>query len=646
VGPDRVPPRPLKLRPPPSVRSPRRRRSVVLGVDRRIRLGVTVVTVVVVLAGAAAVWERVDHRGHVLSGVALDLPDAPAVAGLDRDDAAAALAAVAARVESEPTTWTAGELRFELDPTDVAVDVDVDATVDQLVATGRGWNPLAVVAGAALRQMRDDEVGLVVRWDDDALHAVVASWADDVVRRAAPGTVTLAGASVTIAPPPEGIALDVDATVDAIRAALSAAQLGDHPLVTVATPTEFAPDVVAAATQRAADLLRGPVDVVLGDESATLSREQLAAAAIVTVRAGALAVEFDPDALSEAIAEPIAALRVEPVDATWEVEGDGSTLRVVPAVAGEEVDVDALATALATGSRRIEATVHPVPAERTTEWATALGVTNRVSSFTTDHRSGEARVENIHRIADLTNLTVVLPGETYSLNGMVGPRTAEAGFVPAPSIEAGEFEETYGGGVSQYATTLYNAVYFGGYRIDEHTPHSYYFERYPQGREATIAWPSIDLVFTNDSETAILIVNQYGSGSITVSLYGDNGGRDVDSTTEVLEEIPFEVEEEDEPELPEGEQEITSYGIAGSVVRVTRTITYPDGTVVEDRYTTHYRAKPTVVAVGTGTTTTTVEETTTTTAAPPSSSPTSTPTTEPATTTTPPATGAPGEPPT
>jgi vancomycin resistance protein YoaR len=627
------------------VRAPRRRRSGVRAVDRRIRLSLTAAVAAVVLAGAAAVWERVDHRGQVLGGVAVDLPDAPAVAGRDRDAAAAALAAVAVRVETEPTTWTAGELRFELDPTDVAVDVDVDATVDQLMATGRGWNPIGVVAGAGLRRVRDDEVGLVVRWDDAALRATVATWADDVVRRAAPGTVSLAGATVTIAPPPEGVALDIDGTVAAIRTVLSGAQLGDHPLVTVSTPTEFAPEVVSAATQRAAELLRGPVDVVVGDESATLSREQLAAAAIVTVRGGTLAVEFDPDALAEAIAEPIAALRVDPVDATWEVAGDGSTLRIVPAVPGEEVDTDALAAALATGSRRIEATVREVPAERTTEWATALGVTNRVSSFTTEHRAGEARVENIHRIADITNLTVVLPGETYSLNGAVGPRTPEAGFVPAPSIEAGEFEETYGGGVSQYATTLYNAVYFGGYQIDEHTPHSYYFQRYPQGREATIAWPSIDLVFTNDSDTAILIVNQYGSASITVSLYGDNGGREVDSTTEVLEEIPYEVEEEDEPELPEGEQEITSYGIAGSVVRVTRTITYPDGTVVEDRYTTHYRAKPTVVAVGTGTTTTTVEETTTTTGAPPASS--TSPTSEPATTSTPPATeGPPDQPPT
>jgi vancomycin resistance protein YoaR len=76
-----------------------------------------------------------------------------------------------------------------------------------------------------------------------------------------------------------------------------------------------------------------------------------------------------------------------------------------------------------------------------------------------------------------------------------------------------------GGGISQIATTVFNAVFFGGYPI--HQPHSYYIRRYPMGREATVSLPAPDLVFTNDTKAGILIYTSYTDTAITVTLYGD-----------------------------------------------------------------------------------------------------------------------------
>ena len=123
-----------------------------------------------------------------------------------------------------------------------------------------------------------------------------------------------------------------------------------------------------------------------------------------------------------------------------------------------------------------------------------------MSSFTTNHPSREPRVQNIHRACDIVNGTIVEPGETFSLNDTLGPRTLERGFVQAPAFATEEgFFDAYGGGVSQLSTTLFNATFFGGYKDVAHTPHSIYISRYPMGREATLDYPGIDNQFQNDS---------------------------------------------------------------------------------------------------------------------------------------------------
>ena len=155
----------------------------------------------------------------------------------------------------------------------------------------------------------------------------------------------------------------------------------------------------------------------------------------------------------------------------------------------------------------------------------------QVGGFTTDYPAGETRVTNIHRGADLLNNTVVEPGQTFSLNHTVGPRTAARGFVTAPVFAQGEFFDDYGGGVSQLATTTYNAGFFAGYADVTHQPHTIYISRYPPGREATVNYGVIDLQFRNDSPHGVLIRTYYSSTSITVSLYGDTDGRSARRTT-------------------------------------------------------------------------------------------------------------------
>ena len=161
-----------------------------------------------------------------------------------------------------------------------------------------------------------------------------------------------------------------------------------------------------------------------------------------------------------------------------------------------------------------------------------------IGSFTTNHPAGEPRVTNIHRMADIVEGAIIAPGGTFSLNGWVGERTLEKGFVEAPVIDAEyKFSKDVGGGVSQFSTTLFNAAFFAGLDIPTYGMHGIYIARYPYGREATLDFPSLDLKVSNPTPYGVLIWPTYSASSITVTLYST---RTVEGaqTNQTTSEIP------------------------------------------------------------------------------------------------------------
>ena len=165
----------------------------------------------------------------------------------------------------------------------------------------------------------------------------------------------------------------------------------------------------------------------------------------------------------------------------------------------------------------VEVGIRSVRPERDTAWARNLGITRQVSTFTTNFTPGQPRVVNIQTGARALDGAVVEPGEVFSLNERLGPRTLAKGYVLAPQIGADlGYEDSVGGGVSQLSTTLFNAVFFGGYQDVTHTVHALYIDRYPMGREGTLNYPSIDNRFRNDPPNGVLIRTSVSATSVTV----------------------------------------------------------------------------------------------------------------------------------
>ena len=185
----------------------------------------------------------------------------------------------------------------------------------------------------------------------------------------------------------------------------------------------------------------------------------------------------------------------------------------------DETAADALLQGMIDGQPLIVLPAAPNPHPRGREWAESLGILQVVGEFTTPFTPAQDRIINIARISELTRGVIIEPGQRFSVNGHVGPRTTGKGFVPAKMILDGVFVDSVGGGISQYATTLFNAAFFAGLDFIDYQSHTIYLSRYPYGREATVSYPAPDLVLENNTPYGVMLWPTTGDDSITVKLY-------------------------------------------------------------------------------------------------------------------------------
>jgi vancomycin resistance protein YoaR len=170
----------------------------------------------------------------------------------------------------------------------------------------------------------------------------------------------------------------------------------------------------------------------------------------------------------------------------------------------------------------------------------------------------------------------------------VGERTEARGFAAGFIINNGQLEVDLGGGVSQLATTTFNAAYFAGLDLVEHHAHSFYISRYPEGRDATIAWGFKDLRFRNDSGKGVFITTSYTNGSVTVTIYGTKRFRIESVKGPRFDVKPFKVVDDQRPAGTEKGDCVATEGVPGFRVVVTRKFFQDGQQVWTDRLRTKY----------------------------------------------------------
>ncbi len=536
----------------------------------------------------------------------------------DLETRADALAAV-------PVSFRVGSHVWRLEPRRLGVRVEWDAAVDAVRRQGEGFGPLR-----GFRRLDMRFFGADVAPPTQVYDAALRYWLDRIERTVdsphREASIALHGLTPQIVPSRSGHMLDRQAAAATIVRAL--ASLRREPVglpVRTDPPKVNAGDLkVAAAEVRTA--LSAPVHLTLGGTRWNLRPARLARLLDLPAN-GRRDLRIEGDGASDWFTALSRRVDKPAVDADWAISSSGTVL-VIPDRPGYLLDVPnsastVLRAALVTdpGLRSAKLTVERVDADRSTAEARAMEISGLVASYETFYGGEANRIHNVQLVSHLVDDQVIAPGAVFSFNQATGERTAAKGFKEAPVIINGELKTGLGGGVCQVSTTVFNAAYEAGLPILARTNHALYISHYPQGRDATVNYPDVDLKFVNDTGHWLLLRTWVGSSSLTVALYGTPAHRRVVSETRplvVAGRIP--TKKVRDPTLLVGQKVVDSTGEPPRTTSVRRIVYDADGKVLHDTvFYSSYRGEPTVIRVGTKpkpqteTTTTTTSTTTTTT---------------------------------
>ncbi|MFZ4519100.1 MAG: VanW family protein [Microthrixaceae bacterium] len=479
----------------------------------------------VLIALLAAAWgiDAFLHRDTVVRNVEVA---GVAVGGDDRAQATSSVERLATRFAATPVRIETGEFSLDSTAADLGMTVDVDRTTDAALDARRA-DPLPTRPVRWFRSLLEP-TAVPVRVSVDSAKLTAAVGELEGERRTPPVEPTLTGTpdGVTVVPGKDGTELT---TNDVVRALPFELDRVGPPIVAKVRRTTVPPSVTDAEVQALADrangTTEGSIKVTAGSQTFDLAGKDLRPAftAVLEGPAGdqTARLSMDPAKVAEVLSKKSPASAANPTGVRFTIEGGTP----VP-VAGRDAQVccapqaaDVLVGALLDGKKEVTVPTRTITAAEGVEWAKGLGVNQVVGEFTTQHPAGQPRVTNIHLISDAMRGVLIPPGQTMSVNDTVGRRTKEKGYVVAPVIENGKMSEDVGGGVSQFATTLFNAAFFAGLDIPAYMAHTKYISRYPFGREATLAYPSVDLKIRNTTPYGVVVWPSYTGTSVTVQLW-------------------------------------------------------------------------------------------------------------------------------
>ncbi|WP_151526112.1 VanW family protein [Serinicoccus kebangsaanensis] len=508
------------------------------------RLAAALLVLGLIYVGAAFYFKDRPPSGVSVAGVDIgSLTDQEARAELGREFEDRTTEPIVVELVPEGDGGAGSEaepVEVELVPEDAGLSLDLDRTLRGV--TGLSFNPARMwdhVAGA------DEDLPLYGAVDPAALEATLSRLAEDYDTTPVEGEVSLSEDGVQVVDAQDGRTLEVGASADAVSEAwteqvwddrsategerrVAGVASGQRPQLTAEEVERFTEEVVTPA-------LDAPVVVQAGRgrgegrerAEAQLARRDLLQLLRVEQEDGSLSLGVREKATLARIRQDLGRLERGPRDATVRLEG--SSVQVVGAQVGyalrEDGLVDAVRAALPErgDGRTVEAEVETIEPQIPTSVSENWSFT-QMASFSSQFPTGEsnaARTANLRAGVTNVNGTVVMPGEQFSLGAALGAIEEANGYVEAPVIVDGRLVMGLGGGLSQISTVVFNVSWFAGVQLDAHTTHSFYISRYPAGREATLAVPVIDNLWTNDTSTPIVVQSWISGDEIQMVFLGD-----------------------------------------------------------------------------------------------------------------------------
>lgn len=440
------------------------------------------------------------------------------ISGMERSEADAYLSAELGRRELTTFRLSAAGTALDVRPKDAGLAVDVPATMDQV--PGTGWNPTDLLTWFR----GGSRIDAVVRVDATKMRSEVIRVAELVSVPPQEPRLAVVDQVVVVEPGENGLRID-EAGLSSLLIDAFLRPRSDIPVDVTASAPSVSPSAAEEARRGAQLLIDNPITIAAGATQARLPRQAAARALSFTSASGQVTPVVDGGLLLTVL------LRNRP---DFETPGRDATFRirqgrpqVVPSESGTTLDAAALARSVAAAATKyplggvVQVPLVPLDPDLTTAEAAQLGVIDRLSRFTQNFPYAAYRVQNIGQAARYIDGTVLLPGETFSMNDTIKERTVAngytVGFVIGPG---GVFAEDLGGGVSAAATAMWTAAFYAGMERVETRAHSIYISRYAPGLEATVAWGVFDMRFRNDTPNAVFITAKTTDTSMKVAFWG------------------------------------------------------------------------------------------------------------------------------
>ncbi|CAB4909193.1 unannotated protein [freshwater metagenome] len=553
-----------------------------VGVSRRIALisaGVVGAVVIFVVIALAAMGSGIP-RGTTVLGVS--------IGGLSQSEATAVVEKEFASREKATITVSSGRKTFPISPADAGLSFDAAATVAQ--ASDRTWNPSALVSQFFTNRTLDP----VVVVDQAAMSAEVDSFATVVDRPFIEPTIDMKALTPITVKGQTGKEINREAAAAAITQAFATGEDAVQ-VTTVETQPTVSDEALVAAKQLASQAVSAPVFIYVGTLKAKVGVRAIARSLSFDAQNGALVPVLDGAILHAAVAPKLESVETPGRDASF-ASVSGKTI-IVPSKVGKGVADEELSGAVvgvlakSPPNRTVEVTVGMREPALSTQGATDLDVQERLSTFTQNFPYAAYRKQNIGEAARRVNGSVVMPGETFSMNEAMKERTVANGYTVGFVIgQGGIFAQELGGGVSTATTTTWTAAYYAGMEPVQVIAHSIYISRYKAGLEATVAWGIFDMKFKNPYDTPVYIQASANSTSITVSFWGTPFYSDIKAEFGPRRDIkPFKtIYDESATCLGQG-------GMEGFAIDVDR-VFFKDGVEVKRQtMTTKYKPSPEVI---------------------------------------------------
>jgi vancomycin resistance protein YoaR len=490
--------------------------------------------------------------------------------GLSRGEATEVLGTFVQDARTQPIILISGEESWEVLPGDVGTTIDVLATVSAAMDLTRDGNVFVDLGRRIKLYFSGRDLPLQGSVDGAKMDRLLNELAAELDRQPRNARMVICGSQITIAEEEPGTVVDKDALREKLEAYLLMPNSTALQIPMVAVEPDIGAVDVSPALDDASTMISSDVVLTYGDLSWTCTPRDIASFMDLVERT----VDGTSNLVPSLSATKMRAFfdgvedSVDTPGVSATMDSDGQTVWVVPSVDGQVLDRERTAaaltnTALWVTDRTVEVVLAAVEPDLTTAEVEAMGIRDLLARYATTPYTGSTNRQNNVRLGtSLCSGILLAPGEEFDTDKRLGKRDRAHGWRRAPGIVGnGQLEDVYGGGICQVSTTLFNAVFEAGLEIVERHNHSMFISHYPYGRDATVTGGGKNMRFRNDTDHYIFIWGK-STGIVTeFYIWGVSDGRTVTSSFS---------------------------GFRSRRCTVTRTVTWPDGTVKTEEFVSRY----------------------------------------------------------